>query len=246
VTTRPRRDARAFDVELLVALGGQVVVLLALTLTVGVGSAGWLACCAFTAIVGFLLAIGEPARRAAAAGSANRVTLLRATLVGGVTALVADMIADDVAGAPDRPVRTTVMLVVASVALALDLADGYVARRTDTASELGARFDMELDSLLVLVLSVLASRTLGLWVLAIGLARYLFVAAMAVWPQLTGELPFSRARKVVAATQGVVMIGVAAPFVPRPIAAVAAAVALVTLVWSFGRDTAWLLRRGGD
>jgi len=243
VATRPRRDTRAFDTELLVALLGQVVVLLTLTLTVGVGSAGWLACCVFAAVVGFLLAIGAPARRAAAAGSANRVTLARATLVGGVTALVADQIADEITGAPDRPVRTVVMLVIASVALALDLADGYVARRTDSVSELGARFDMELDSLLVLVLSVLASRSLGLWVLAIGLARYLFIAAMAIWPQLKGELPFSRARKVVAATQGVVMIAAVAPFIPRPLAATAVAVALATLVWSFGRDTIYLLRR---
>ena len=41
-----------------------------------------------------------------------------------------------------------------SVALALDGVDGQVARRTGTVSALGARFDMEVDAFLVLVLSV--------------------------------------------------------------------------------------------
>ena len=43
-------------------------------------------------------------------------------------------------------------------ALALDGVDGQVARRTGTASELGARFDMEVDAFLILVLSVAAGR----------------------------------------------------------------------------------------
>jgi phosphatidylglycerophosphate synthase len=239
VATRPRRDARSFDRELFAALAGQLIVLIALTLTVGVGSAGWLACCAVAAVVGFLLAIGSPPSRAAAAGSANRVTLARATLVGGVTALVAD----ELAGAPGSAARTATLLVLASVALVLDLADGWVARRTGTSSELGARFDMEIDALLILVLSVLVSRTLGLWVLALGVMRYAFVLAGRLWPWLRGALPPSRARKVVAAIQGVVLVVAAAPFVPRPVAAAAVAVALATLVWSFGRDTVWLIRQ---
>jgi hypothetical protein len=73
--------------------------------------------------------------------------------------------------------------------------------------------------------------------------RYAFVLAGRVWPQLRAPLPPSRARKVVAAVQGVVLVFAAVPFVPRPIAAIAVAVALVTLVWSFGRDLLWLVRR---
>ena len=239
MTTRPPRDARSFDRELVIALAGQLAVLIALTLTVGVGRAGWLACCALAAVVGFLLAIGSASDRAAAAGSANRVTLARATLIGGVTALVAD----ELAGEPGGQVRIVVLVVLASVALVLDLVDGFVARRTGTVSALGARFDMELDALLILVLSVLVSRSLGWWVLALGLMRYLFVLAGVLWPRLNEPLPPSRARKVVAAVQGVVLVFAAAPFVPRPVAALAVAVALVTLVWSFGRDLHWLLRR---
>jgi phosphatidylglycerophosphate synthase len=238
VTTRPPRDARSFDRELVVALAVQLAVLTALTLTVGVGRAGWLACCALAAVVGFLLAIGSASARAAAAGSANRITLARATLIGGVTALVADVLA----GEPGERIRIVVLVVLASAALVLDLLDGWVARRTGTVSALGARFDMELDALLILVLSVLVSRSLGWWVLALGLMRYLFVLAGVLWPQLRADLPPSRARKVVAAVQGVVLVFAAAPFVPRPVAALAVAVALATLVWSFGRDLHWLVR----
>jgi phosphatidylglycerophosphate synthase len=242
VVTRPRQEASTFDREVAVAGAGQLLVLAALTATVGLGSAGWVAGCTYAAVVGFLLAAGPVPRRAAAAGPANRVTLTRATLVGGVTALIAQQIVDELAGMTASPVRTAVLLVLASVALALDLVDGWVARRTDTVSELGARFDMELDALLILVLSVLACRTLGYWVLVLGLMRYAFVAAGRLRPFLTAPLPPSRARKVVAAVQGVVLAVAVAPFVPRPLAAMAVAVALATLLWSFGRDTLWLVR----
>jgi phosphatidylglycerophosphate synthase len=237
-----RQEAATFDREVATAGAGQLLVLAALTATVGLGGAGWVAGCAYAAVVGFLLAAGSAERRLAAAGAANRVTLTRGTLVGGVTALVAQQIADEWAGLATPPARTAVLLALASVALVLDLLDGWVARRTGTASELGARFDMELDALLILVLSVLVSRDLGLWVLVMGLMRYAFVVAGWWRPFLTAPLPFSRPRKVVAAVQGVVLVVAAAPFVPRALAATAVAVALATLLWSFGRDTLWLVR----
>jgi phosphatidylglycerophosphate synthase len=242
VATRPRQEASTFDREVAAAGAGQLLVLAALTATVGLGGTGWVAGCAYAALVGFLLAAGPAGPRAAAAGAANRVTLTRATLVGGVTALVAQQIADELAGTAVAPARTAVLLVLASVALVLDLVDGWVARRTGTASELGARFDMELDALLILVLSVLACRTLGYWVLLLGLMRYAFVLAGLLRPYLTAPLPPSRARKVVAAVQGVVLVVAVAPFVPRSLATAAVAVALATLVWSFGRDALWLVR----
>ncbi|GAA4940924.1 hypothetical protein GCM10023238_03240 [Streptomyces heliomycini] len=44
-----------------------------------------------------------------------------------------------------------------AVALILDGVDGKVARRTGTSTPLGARFDMEVDAFLILVLSVYVS-----------------------------------------------------------------------------------------
>ena len=63
------------------------------------------------------------------------------------------------------------------VALVLDWVDGQVARRTGTVTAFGARFDMEVDAFLILVLSVYVAGSFGPWVLAIGLARYALLAA---------------------------------------------------------------------
>jgi phosphatidylglycerophosphate synthase len=221
-----------FDRELVGAGAAQLVVLGGVATCVGLTPVGWVAGLAFALVVGVLLASHDAVGRALAAGAANRVTLARATLVGGVTALVAE--------GPTGP-RIAVLVTIGTVALALDGLDGYLARRNNTVSTLGARFDMEVDAFLILVLSVLVCRSLGVWVLAIGLMRYAFVAAAAVVPRLRAQLPFSRARKVVAAMQGGLLVAAAAPFVPRPLAVLLVAVALVALVWSFGRDVRWLL-----
>jgi phosphatidylglycerophosphate synthase len=221
-----------FDRELSWAGAAQLVVLGGIGACVGLSSVGWAAGIAFGLVVGMLLIRYDPAARARAAGAANQVTLARATLVGGVTALVVE-------GATGA--RVGLLVVIGAIALALDGLDGYLARRFDTVSALGARFDMEVDAFLILMLSALVCRSLGPWVLAIGLMRYAFVAAMYVVPRLRAPLPFSRARKVVAAMQGGMLVAAAAPIVPRPLAFVLVAVALAALVWSFGRDVRWLL-----
>ena len=100
------------------------------------------------------------------------MTLTRATLAVGVAALTAESFLRDV------PVATLVAL--AAVALVLDYVDGRVARRTGTASALGARLDGEVDAFLILVLSVYVAPSAGAWVLAIGAARYAFLVAG--WP----------------------------------------------------------------
>jgi phosphatidylglycerophosphate synthase len=167
-------------------------------------------------------------------GPANRVTLTRATLVGGVTALVAD--------AFDRSVSVPTLVTLAGVALVLDAVDGWVARRTDTVSGLGALFDMEVDAFLILVLSVYAARTVGGWVFAIGAARYAFGVAGRLLPWMHAALPSRYWRKVVAATQGIVLAVVATGVLPTAAATLALAAALALLAESFGRDVWWLWR----
>ncbi|MBW0117031.1 CDP-alcohol phosphatidyltransferase family protein, partial [Pseudonocardia abyssalis] len=132
----------------------QVVLLALLTAVAGLGAAGWAAGLGFAA--GLWALLDTAARRAGTdtLGPADVVTLARAALVGGVLALV-------VHGAGPVPI-----VVVASVALVLDAVDGRVARRTGTVSALGARFDMEVDAVLLLVLSVHVATLLGPWVLA--------------------------------------------------------------------------------
>jgi phosphatidylglycerophosphate synthase len=171
-----------------------------------------------------------------ALGPANAVTLARAILVGGVTALVVTSFA--------HPVSTLALVVVAGVALALDGVDGQVARRTGSTSALGARFDMEVDAFLILVLSVYAGDRFGWWTVALGAYRYLFVAASWALPWMTASLPPKFSRKVVAALQGVVLAVATAHLLPYAVTMAALAVALGALTWSFGRDIAWLYRAG--
>ncbi|MFI5608564.1 CDP-alcohol phosphatidyltransferase family protein [Amycolatopsis sp. NPDC051903] len=211
-----------------------VALLGALALTVGLGAGGWTAGLAYA--VGLWALLAGAARKAGARslGPADHVTLARAILIGGVTALVAD---HPIGGAP-----LGVLVPLASVALALDAVDGQVARRTGTSSALGARFDMESDAFLILVLSILAGATFGYWVLAIGLMRYAFVAAAWVLPWLNGELPPSRARKTVAALQGVLLVAAVSHLLPAVAGLGVVVLALVLLVWSFGRDVGWLRR----
>lgn len=164
-------------------------------------------------------------------GPADWITFARAALAGCAAELIA---------AGDRPVAWLVAL--AGVALLLDGLDGQVARRTGTASEFGARFDMEVDAFLILLLSIPVSRALGPWVLAIGLMRYAFVAASWAMPWLTAPLYPSTARKVVAAVQGVTLVVAVSGVLPTALTFAAVASALAALTWSFGRDVGWLAR----
>jgi phosphatidylglycerophosphate synthase len=128
------------------------------------------------------------------------------------------------------------------VALILDGVDGQVARRTGTATAVGARFDMEVDAFLILVLSVFVAESLGPWVLIIGGMRYAFVAASWVAPWLKGALPPSFARKTVAAAQGVLLVVAASGLLSTLASVAVVGIALASLVWSFGRDVIWLYR----
>ena len=210
---------------------GSAVLLAALAHGVGLGPVGLVTgATAAAALVAVLLGSGVDRL-----GPAGRVTLARGVLIVGATALVAD------------PVSVPVLVACASVALVLDGVDGAVARRWNVASAFGARFDMELDAVLVFVLSVHVAGLLGSsWVLLIGLARYLFVAAGAVLPWLRGELAPLFSGKVVAATQGVVLVVVASQLLPGALARVLVALALAALAWSFGRDVVRLWRAADE
>lgn len=217
----------------LVGLILQFVLLAGLAGTVGVGVAGWLAGLAYAGVLCGLLRRGLRAAGADRLGPADRVTLARALLVGGVLALVVD----------GGPAPVAVLVPLTAVALALDAVDGRVARRTGTVSALGARFDMEVDSFLLLVLSVHLAPSVGAWVLVIGGMRYSFVAASWPLPWMSGTLPPRFWRKVVAATQGVVLAVAASGLLPPAATGALVAGALVLLVESFARDVTWLWRR---
>jgi phosphatidylglycerophosphate synthase len=171
-------------------------------------------------------------------GPANTVTMGRAMLV----ALSAGLI-----GEPPRAAGAWLGVGVVPVMAILDGVDGWLARRARMASVFGARFDMEIDAVFILVLSILVWRhdKAGAWVLGCGLMRYGFVAAGWLLPRLARPLRSTRRGKTVAILQ-FVGLGVAlAPPVPVPASTLAAAIALTTLAWSFAVDISWLWRQRG-
>lgn len=171
-------------------------------------------------------------------GAANRVTLLRVVVALPVAGLALQW------GHLAPPARWWIVG-LGTIALVLDGVDGWVARRTRSATAFGARFDMETDALLLLVLSFLAWRSgqVGPWVLAIGAMRYLFVAASYGVERLRRPLPASLRRKVVCVVQGIALLVCLGPIVPAALAQAAAGSALVALAASFAIDTWWLLYR---
>ncbi|MEU1662966.1 CDP-alcohol phosphatidyltransferase family protein [Streptomyces sparsogenes] len=232
-------DTTLLRQETAAGAAAQILLLALLGTAPGLGPAGWLTGLAFAFATWAVLTRAVCRSWLRSFGAANRVTLARATLVGGVTALVADSFQSH---SFQGPPRVPALVALTTVALILDAVDGKVARRTGTASPLGARFDMEVDAFLILVLSVYVAASLGPWVLTIGAMRYAFVAAARVLPWLSGALPVSTARKTVAALQGIVLLVAAAGVLPGPAAIALVCVALALLLWSFGRDVRWLWR----
>jgi phosphatidylglycerophosphate synthase len=172
-------------------------------------------------------------------GLANQVTLARAALVALLAGLV---------GEAALPALGGVAFALALVAASLDAVDGALARATGMTSAFGARFDMETDAALMLVLAVLAWQLdkAGAWVLASGLARYAFVAAGAALPWLRRPLPPSFRRKLVCALQLGVLVAVLAPVLAPPATSVLAAAGLALLLSSFAADAVWLCRHSRE
>jgi len=169
-------------------------------------------------------------------GAANAVTLARGVLALDLLALL---------GSPPSAVLAWSIVALALLALVLDGVDGKVARHRGETSAFGARFDMETDALLILVLAALAwsHGKAGPWILLAGALRYLFVAATLVLPWLAAPLPPSRRRQAVCVVQIASLILCLAPFVAPPASAAIGFAGLVALVASFAADVAWLARR---
>jgi phosphatidylglycerophosphate synthase len=129
----------------------------------------------------------------------------------------------------------------------LDGLDGWLARVFDSVTSFGARFDMEVDALLILVLSiaVVMSGQAGFWVLTIAGMRYAFVAVGWRVPWWRRELPDSAWRKTVCVIQGLALAAALLPFVRPPLTGIVLALSLMLLAHSFARDAVWLIRRRG-
>ena len=221
----------------LASLGGAVgAAALLLVPAAGLGWRGVFAALAVYAVIALLvlraLPQHAPHRRF---GPANALTLARA----GYVALLLGLIVEGVV--LEEGLRWALVL-SGLVVLLLDGADGWAARRTGLASPFGARFDMEVDALFVLALTMLVVRAgaVGSWVMIGGLLRYLFVLAGLAWPVLGMPLPPSFRRKAVCVVQILALLAALAPPAARGAAWLCLG-GLLLLVYSFAMDIVQLL-----
>jgi phosphatidylglycerophosphate synthase len=167
-------------------------------------------------------------------GLCNAITLTRLALT---MALVGPLVAGAAA--------SWAVFAVAVIALSLDGFDGWLARRQGYVSEFGARFDMEVDSALALVLALSAAMTSGAGAVAIllGLPRYLFAIAGWALPWMRRDLPERFSRKAVCVVQLGALIALQAPILPEVFAMALVPLVALVLAWSFALDVTWLWRR---
>lgn len=171
-------------------------------------------------------------------GLCNAITLLRLAMTSALLVLF-------FAPGPPPAIAIWLAFAVAVVSLALDGVDGWAARRANLTSGFGARFDMEVDSVLALVLALLAYDLghAGPWIIALGLPRYVFLAAGHALPWLRDDLPPRFSRKAVCVLQVGVLVALLAPVIPQPVATALGLIAVLAVLWSFGRDILYLHQR---
>ncbi len=149
----------------------------------------------------------------------------------------------------DPPTGTLVWMPGALFAIAagLDAVDGVVARRTDSVTEFGARLDTEIDALTVLcgAAIVVLYGVAPVAFLAVGLARYAFVAGIAVRRRRglsVRGLDRSQARRFLGALAMVAIWLALLPVPGRTGSWLVTAAVLVPFLLQFGRD--WLVVSG--
>lgn len=169
-------------------------------------------------------------------GLANQVTLLRGSLIALLIGLIADYPAP------------WLVVITASIVLMLDGVDGWIARRLHIANNFGARFDMETDALLLLVLSSLVWQyeKAGPWIFLAGLIRYIFIVSSCLLPFLSRPLPPRRRRQTAFVIQAIALIVSMSPVFVQPLSSVIALAGLIVLTVSFSIDVCYLARNARE
>ena len=200
----------------------------ALGLPALVAGLGLYALAAFAAGYGF--ARGYPHR---ALGWCTLVTLGRLAIVAALASALLAAVAP-----------SWTLLALAVLALALDGVDGWLARRQGVSSSFGAQFDMEVDAAFALVLALLAilHGTAPMAVIMLATPHYLFRLARRFLPWLGAPLPDRFSRKVVCVAQIGILVALQVPVLSPGALDPLLLLVGAALIWSFGRDIAWLWR----
>jgi phosphatidylglycerophosphate synthase len=167
-------------------------------------------------------------------GPADLVTGLRLGMAIGIGVSV-------LCGSPPGGLVAALLL----LALSTDAADGWIARRTASATRFGARFDLETDTALLGAASLAAMPVAGPFVLAAPLLRPAWLLAGRALPWLERPLPPSLRRRILCALPILLLLAVPWPLAGSRLATPAALLAVLMLASSFLIDLAyqWQQRR---
>lgn len=238
------RDSLTWRAGLYVVLGGLCVTALSVAIVAGTPFTGGFVLGALAPyLAGGLIVVARiaafhPFPRFGAANALTLSRLVLCALIGGLAFEVA------VGGARPDAWLAWSFYVLAGLGMVIDGLDGYAARRDGMMSAFGARFDMEVDALQILLLCVVAIALgkAGLWVLLGGALRYFYELGAVFWPALRRPLPPSFRRKLISVVQGGALSVLLAPIVTPPISTAIAAAALLLLIYSFAVDVIWCAR----
>jgi len=162
-------------------------------------------------------------------GFANHITIIRASLV----VLTASLI-----GESETAYVAWVATIIAMSIVILDGFDGWLARRSQMVSKFGARFDMETDAVLIMVMSILVWQhgKAGMWILLGGFMRYAFVFAGLLLRWMAAELTSTRRAKTMSICHMIGLTFALLPFVLKPVSVIVVSVSLLALALSFVID----------
>lgn len=174
-------------------------------------------------------------------GHGNRITLLRGWCIAATAGFLAFAWADV------HPYLLYLPAALYSLAAVGDALDGYMARRQQQTTRLGAELDTVLDAFGLVIAPLLAVLygKLHLSYLLVSLAYYLFQAGIH-WRQRRGlavyPLPPSKLRRYLAGVQMALVAFALWPMLPPELTRLLGAVLMVPLLLGFCRD--WLYVSG--
>jgi CDP-diacylglycerol--glycerol-3-phosphate 3-phosphatidyltransferase len=172
-------------------------------------------------------------------GPGNNLTILRALMIAALAGFLT---------AP-RPEGSLAWLpgVLYTLAVLIDLFDGYVARLTNHTTHLGQMLDIRFDGLGVLIaaLLILQYGQVPPWYLLVALARYIFLTGIWLRERLgkpVYDLPPSLSRRPLAGVQMGFMAVMLWPLFSPPATYLAAALFAIPFLTGFSRD--WFVISG--
>lgn len=172
-------------------------------------------------------------------GWGNQLSIMRGLAIGGVAGFLFSPWPGGALG--------WIPVLLYTMADVADYFDGFLARKNNHTTLLGARLDMEFDGLGMFVVSVLGVwyGQLPWWYLVLGSARYFFIAGI-WWRERRGkpvyELHPSVHRRVFAGIQMGFMSAVLWPIIPSELTTIAGTLVAIPTALGFLRD--WFVVSG--